>query len=442
MTIPTTLSQLIQNPSCMDDYDPNAMSVVQARQFIQQFLSPVIDTEILPINKSLGRVIATNILSPSNVPNYDNSAMDGYAFNSNDVIATSEVRLKVIGTAFAGKAFNGEIKPGECVRIMTGAAMPRDADTVVVQEKIILDKMLQEEVSQADISNNETYIHFSDVPKPRMNVRYAGEDLKIGQTVLTAGHLMRPADLGLIASLGIANLEAYRKLKVAFFSTGDELVSIGKTLEIGQVYDSNRYTLFGMLTRLGIDIIDLGAVADDPVALEKTLLSAAEQADVVITSGGVSVGEADYMKQLLEKHGQVMFWKIAMKPGRPLAYGKIGQAHYFGLPGNPVAVMVTFYQFVREALLRLMGQTNPPTLPMFKVECTQPIKKLTGRTEFQRGIMFSDVDGVWRVRPTGAQGSALLSSMSLANCLIVLDESIGNLEVGEFVPVQVLDGII
>ncbi len=427
MTIPTTISQLITDPSCMDDYDPNSMPVAKARLFIQQFLSPIRETEFLPLRECLGRVLATDILSPSNVPNYDNSAMDGYAFSAADIDTTQPTRLKVVGSAFAGKAFYGTVASGECVRIMTGAAMPQGADTVVVQEKVSL---------EADT------ITFSDAPKPQMNVRYAGEDLRIDQTVLAAGHLMRPADLGLIASLGIAEVQVYRKLKVAFFSTGDELVSLGKPLEIGQVYDSNRYTLHGMLSRLGVEIIDLGAIADDPALLEAALLDAAKQADVVITSGGVSVGEADYMKLLLAKHGQVMFWKIAMKPGRPLAYGKVTDAHYFGLPGNPVAVMVTFYQFVREAMLRLMGQPNPAQLPTFKVECTEAIKKLAGRTEFQRGILFTDTDGNWRVKPTGAQGSALLSSMSLANCFIVLDDDVGNLEAGALVQVQVLDGIV
>lgn len=422
-----SLADVSHNPSCLDDYDPNSMPVAKARLFIQQFLSPIREAEFLPLRECLGRVLATDILSPANVPNYDNSAMDGYAFNATDIDAALPTRLKVIGSAFAGKAFNGVLAGGECVRIMTGAAMPSGADTVVVQERVSL---------EADT------ITFVDAPKPRANVRYAGEDLRIGQAVLAVGHLMRPADLGLIASLGIADVEVYHKLKVAFFSTGDELVSLGKPLEIGQVYDSNRYTLYGMLSRLGVEIIDLGAIADDPALLEATLLNAAKQADVVITSGGVSVGEADYMKLLLAKHGQVMFWKVAMKPGRPLAYGKVANAHYFGLPGNPVAVMVTFYQFVREAMLRLMGQPNPAPLPVFKVECTQAIKKLAGRTEFQRGILFADTDGNWRVKPTGAQGSALLSSMSLANCFIVLDESVGNLEAGALVQVQVLDGIV
>jgi molybdopterin molybdotransferase len=408
----------------MDDYDPNSMPVEKARQFIKQYLDPVAETETVTLHQSLGRVIAQDIQSPANVPNYDNSAMDGYAFNSQDLNTTP---LKIIGTAFAGKAFNTAVTSGECVRIMTGAAMPQGTDTVAMQEKVLRD------------GDN---IQFTEAPKPRANVRYAGEDLQQGQNVLSAGHLMQPADLGLLASLGIAEIRVYRKLKVAFFSTGDELVAIGNPLATGQVYDSNRYTLYGMLSRLGVEIIDLGAIADVPLQLENTLLNAAAQADVIITSGGVSVGEADYMKELLSKHGQVMFWKIAMKPGRPLAYGKVGNAHYFGLPGNPVAVMVTFYQFVREALLTLMGQPATNALPMFEVECTAPIRKLTGRTEFQRGILYTDTAGIWKVKPTGAQGSAILSSMSLANCFIVLDENVGNLDAGTMVQVQVLQGFI
>ncbi len=415
------LSQIATDPSCMDDYDPNAMSVSQARQFIKQFLSPVIETEALPVMQSLGRVLAADIVSPSNVPNHNNSAMDGFAFKFSDHIKT----LKVIGTAFAGKAFAGVVGAGECVKIMTGAVIPKGADTVVMQERIAI---------------KSDRITLLEDPKLGANVRLAGEDLKLGQTVLAKGHIMRPADLGLIASLGLGEVRVYRPLKVAFFSTGDELISVGKPLETGQIYDSNRYTLFGMLSRLGIEISDLGVVPDNPNLLEATLLKAAQNNDVVITSGGVSVGEADFMKALLAKHGQVLFWKINMKPGRPLAYGKVGNSHYFGLPGNPVSAMVTFYQFVREALICLMGSNTKP-LPMFMVECTENIKKATGRTEFQRGILF-EADGAWKVKPLPNQGSGVLSSMSNANCFIVLDEAVGNCEAGKQVGVQLLEGLI
>ncbi len=420
MTKPT-LNQVAADPSCMDDYDPNAMSVSQARQFIQQFLSPVIETESMPIMQSLGRVLAADIISPSNVPNHNNSAMDGFAFKFSANLKT----LNIIGTAFAGKAFAGAVKAGECVKIMTGAVIPAGADTVMMQERIAV---------------KSDRITLLDEPKLGANVRLAGEDLKIGQTVLAKGHVMKPADLGLVASLGIGEISVFRPLKVAFFSTGDELVSVSKKLEEGQIYDSNRYTLFGMLSRLGVVISDLGVVPDKPDFLEATLLKAASENDVVITSGGVSVGEADFMKGLLVKHGQVLFWKINMKPGRPLAYGKVGNSHYFGLPGNPVSAMVTFYQFVREALICLMGSTAKP-LPMFKVECVQAIKKATGRTEFQRGILFEE-NGTWKVKPLPNQGSGVLSSMSAANCFIVLDEIMGNCVSGTMVKVQLLEGIV
>jgi molybdopterin molybdotransferase len=420
MTKPTLLI-LATDPSCMDDYDPNAMSVAQARQFIQQFLSPVIEIENVVTMQALGRVLAAHIVSPSNVPNHNNSAMDGYAFKYSEGIKI----IKIIGTAFAGKAFNGVVNAGECVKIMTGAVIPQGADTVVMQERIAI---------------KSDCITLLEVPVKGANVRLAGEDLKVGQTVLAKGHLLKPADLGLIASLGVGEVSVFRKLKVAFFSTGDELVGVGKTLETGQIYDSNRYTIFGMLSRLGAQISDLGVVPDKPDLLEKTLLKAAKENDVVITSGGVSVGEADFMKGLLAKHGQVLFWKINMKPGRPLAYGKVAESHYFGLPGNPVSAMVTFYQFVREALICLMGSAAKP-LPMFKVECVEAIKKATGRTEFQRGILF-ETDGIWKVKPLPNQGSGVLSSMSAANCFIVLDDKTGNCEAGKMVNVQLLEGII
>jgi molybdopterin molybdotransferase len=278
--------------------------------------------------------------------------------------------------------------------------------------------------------------------KRTQNVRYAGEDLKVGVPVLKPGKLLRPAELGLIASLGIAEVSVYRRLRVAYFSTGDELVSIGTALGEGQIYDSNRYTLYGMLQRLGCDAIDMGVVRDDPKLLETAFREAASIADVVITSGGVSVGEADFVKMLLNELGEVVFWKIAMKPGRPLAYGKVGSAHFFGLPGNPVSVMVTFYQFVRDALLTLAGRNPVEPLPTFKVPCTSSLKKAPGRTEFQRGILSRDGEGRWSVRVTGEQGSGILRSMSEANCFIILPTEQGNVTPGALVDVQVLEGVI
>jgi len=413
--------------SCADDYDPNSMPVDKARHFIRTYLSPVQAKESIHLRGALGRVLAEDILSPCNVPNHDNSAMDGYAINGSDLPATGLATLKVVGTAFAGKSFAGKVGKGEAVRIMTGAVMPDQTDTVIMQEHV---------KAEGD------QITFGPGTKPGQNRRFAGEDLKLGQVVLPAGHLVRPADLGLVASLGIGEVKVYRRLRAAFFSTGDELASIGQALEPGQVYDSNRYTLFGMLSRLGVEIIDMGVVRDDPVLLEQALIEASKSADVVLTSGGVSVGEADYMKALLNKLGQVVFWKIAMKPGRPLAYGKIGNAHYFGLPGNPVSVMVTFYQFVRDAMLVIMGQANPQPAPLLDAVCITPIRKAPGRTEFQRGVLSLNVEGKWIVEVTGNQGSGILRSMSEANCFIVLPEACGNVEAGATVQVQLLEGIV
>lgn len=410
------------------DYDPNAMTVDKARHYIRQFLAPVTERETLGLHQAYHRVLAEDVISTMSVPGYDNSAMDGYAICAADIPEDKNAaELHLVGKALAGQPFAGHMHSGQCVRIMTGAKMPSGADTVVMQEWV-----------QAEGDN----IRIHTWPKPHANVRYAGEDILNGSVVLRRGHKCQAADLGLLASLGVGQVSVYRRLRVAFFSTGDELVGVGQPLSDGQIYDSNRYSLFGMLAGLPVDITDLGAIPDDPERLEVTLLTAAAEADVVITSGGVSVGEADYMKTLLAKHGDVLFWKIAMKPGRPLAYGKIGQAHYFGLPGNPVAVMVTFYQFVRDALWVLMGQVNPPAIPTLTAICSKAIRKLPGRTEFVRAILTSTPDGEWTVAPTGNQSSGVLSSMSRANCFIVLDDISGNIDAGSLVRVQLFEGVL
>ena len=409
------------------DYDPNSMPVDKAREHIRAFLSPVTAVERLHIRAALGRVLAEDVVSPVDVPQHDNSAMDGYAVRFDDLKPEGEAILKVIGTSFAGKPFAGMLSAGQAVRIMTGAVIPSGADSVVPQER-------------AKASGDRVAV--ASLPKKGTNLRRAGEDLRKGEPALKRGQLLRPAEIGMTASLGIGEVSAYRKLRVAFFSTGDELAPIGQPLAPGQIYDSNRYTLFGMLTRLGCEVLDMGVIRDKPEDVEQAFLQAAETADVVMTSGGVSVGEADYVKQILDKLGQVLFWKIAMKPGRPLAYGKIGTAHFFGLPGNPVAVMVTFYQFVRDALLLLQGQTRVAPLPTLKVTCTSPIKKSPGRTEFQRGILSQGTDGQWTVRTTGDQGSGILSSMSQADCFIILPTDQGNIAAGAVVDVQMLEGLI
>jgi molybdopterin molybdotransferase len=410
-------------------YDANALTVTQAQELIAQSVSAITAAERLPLKQLLGRVLAADVISPINVPAHDNSAMDGYALHHDDLGAGS---LRVVGTALAGKRYTDTVQRGECVRIMTGAVIPAGCDTVVLQE-----------LTQA--INQQTINFLANVVQSGANRRLTGEDLAIGKAALGKGKLLTSADLGLLASLGIGEASVQRKLRVAYFSTGDELRSIGEPLPEGCIYDSNRYTLHGMLTRLGCEPIDMGVVKDNPVALEAALRTACEQADAIITSGGVSVGDADYMKQLLARLGEVLFWKIDMRPGRPMAFGKLTSnghsAMLFGLPGNPVAVMVTFYFFARMALLQMMG-ANPQPLPVMRALSAQPIRKKPGRTEYQRGILTRDTNGQQSVRITGSQGSGMLSSMSEANCIIVLEHAQGNVQTGDAVDVILFEGLM
>ena len=422
----STLNDIV---SCISDYDPDALPVARANQVIRSFVAPITEVETLPVRAALGRVLAEDIVSAIDVPSHDNSAMDGYAVRADDLAPDATTVLEEIGVALAGKPFRGDVRPGQCVRIMTGAVMPAGTDTVVIQEIVKVDgKRITVPPGQ----------------ERGQNRRFAGEDLKKGTPALTGGTLIRPAELGMIASLGIGEVKVKRRLRVAFFSTGDELRSVGQPLAAGEVYDSNRYTLHGVLTRLGCEIIDMGVVRDDPVLLEAAFSKAAASADAVITSGGVSVGEADYTKQMMARLGEVVFWKIAMRPGRPMAFGRIatdGKAAYlFGLPGNPVAVTVTFYHFVRGALLTMMGR-NDTDLPLLRVKSQTAIRKKPGRTEYQRGILENQ-NGEWTVRLTGAQGSGILRSMSEANCFVVLGHEQGSVEACDLVDVMLMDGLV
>ncbi|MCU0868735.1 MAG: molybdopterin molybdotransferase MoeA [Burkholderiales bacterium] len=424
MTAPTTPRDLALDA----DYDPNSMPVDRAREYIRQFLAPVAAVEHLHIREALGRVLAEDVHATLAVPAHDNSAMDGYAVRCADLAADADTPLTLVGTAFAGRPFTGAVGPGQAVRIFTGGVMPADCDAVVMQERA---------------TAHPGGVTIGPGVRRGQNVRLAGEDLKPGQVVFERGQLVRAAELGMLASLGIIEVAVWRKLRVAFFSTGDELVSLGGTPGPGQIYDSNRYTLRGMLASTpSVECIDMGVIRDTPEAVEAAFVSAAGAADAVITSGGVSVGDADYVKQLLDRLGDVLFWKLAIKPGRPLAFGKIGAAHFFGLPGNPVAAMVTYYQFVREALLILSGRTRATAMPTFKAVLSAPVRKLPGRTEFQRGILERAVDGSWTVRSTGDQGSGILSSMSRADCFIVLPQDSGNQDAGSVVDVQPFDGVL
>ncbi len=429
MMQPSHLSEIV---SCLSAYDPDALTVEQAQQIVGQFVTPIQAVEKVALRSALGRVLAEDIVSPINVPAHDNSAMDGYAVCAAELDVQQAVTLRVIGEAYAGAGYQGRLEAGTCVRIMTGAVMPDGSDAVVPQEFITF-------ASASSVSVPAGVVKAGD------NRRLRGEDLQAGAPALARGRIVRPADLGLIASLGLAEVAVQRRLRVAFFSTGDELRSVGEPLEPGCVYDSNRYTLYGMLERIGCDILDMGVVRDDPASLETAFRSACEQADVVITSGGVSVGEADYTKQIMGRLGEVLFWKIAMRPGRPMAFGKISSngnsAYLFGLPGNPVAVMVTFYFFARTALLRMMGADCPP-LPLMRVTSQSAIRKKPGRTEYQRGILSVNAQGQQQVRITGSQGSGILRSMSEANCMVILHHGQGSVQAGDGVDVLLFEGMI
>jgi molybdopterin molybdotransferase len=368
--------------------------------------------------------------------------MDGYAFDGAQLRAGQALQLKVVGTALAGRAWSGTVKQGECLKIMTGAIMPPGLDTVVPQE---LTSSATPEPGSAQYPSINIA---ADLLQAGDNRRCLGEDLMQGQAALRQGEILNSAALGLVASLGVAKLQVWRKLKVAYFSTGDEILSLGEAPREGAVFDSNRYTVFGLLQRLGCEIIDLGVVADEPALLEAAFIQAASQADAIITSGGVSVGEADHTKAIMKKLGDVAFWKIAMRPGRPMAVGQIAgrsvgdkSAILFGLPGNPVAVMVTFLAFVRLALLRMMGCTTAPA-PLLKARSSQAIRKKAGRTEYQRGVVSRAADGSIQVATIGNQGSGVLSSMVHANCLIVLMHQQGHVAIGEEVHVMMLDALL
>ncbi|MDI1342149.1 gephyrin-like molybdotransferase Glp [Polaromonas sp.] len=432
----------------LQGYDPQALPAADVLRFLSQLVEPVQDVAELPLFEALGRVLAADVVSPFDVPPHDNSAMDGYAFHGAALAAGTDLTLKIVGTALAGKAWQGTVGAGECVKIMTGAIMPAGLDTVVPQEFVSV---------QGDAITLPARLL-----QPGDNRRLRGEDLMQGRPALSKGELLTPARLGLAASLGLKSVSTLRPLRVAYFSTGDEILSLGEAPREGAVYDSNRYTVFGMLRQLGCEVIDMGVVQDEPALLEAAFTAAAAQADAIITSGGVSVGEADYTKAMMKKLGDVAFWKIAMRPGRPMAVGRISQARsasspmdagassfqndsnrdgaiLFGLPGNPVAVMVTFLAFVRPALLQMMGCIDPAP-PLLKARCLEPMRKKPGRTEYQRGWVSTAAGGSLQVRTTGNQGSGVLSSMAQANGLIVLHHSQGNIATGDEVDVMMFDG--
>ncbi len=402
-------------PSC--GHDAPTLSVVEAQQRIQSVITPIAGKHRLSLRAALGHVLAEPIIAPAAVPPQDNSAMDGYALCHSD---QDTPHLHTIGTAFAGHPFDGALQAGECVRIMTGAVIPAGADAVVMQERVA--------------ANGET-ITVQHWPELGENIRRAGEDLQAGATLLPAGRRLTAADLGVVASAGRADVSVMRPLRVAFFSTGDELRSVGEPLGPGEIYDSNRYTLYGMLTLLGVEVLDMGVVSDDRGALASALDQAANQADVILSSGGVSVGEADFMDELLGAQGSVYFSSVAMKPGRPLTFGQYRGAWYFGLPGNPVSVMATVSQIVAPTLRTLAGET-PQSTPRFQARCLNRLRKRPGRQEFQRARLIAQENGVMAVEGLGHQGSGVLRSMSEADCFIVLPAESSDVDAGDWVTVE------
>ena len=427
------MKSLADIAAALQGYDPQALTVTQVSDFLAQLAQPLSANEAqdIALFDALGRVLAQDVISPIHVPPHNNSAMDGFAFDGRQLSPTQALHLRVVGTALAGKAWQGRVQAGECLKIMTGAILPEGLDTVAPLE-------LCQVHTEADTT---TVTLPTGVFQRGDNRRLQGEDLMQGHAALTAGAHLTPAALGLVASLGRPTVRVHRRLRVAYFSTGDEILSLGEAPREGAVYDSNRFTVFGLLTRMGCEVIDLGVVRDDPLLLEAAFAKAATQADAIITSGGVSVGEADFTKAMMKKLGDVAFWKIAMRPGRPMAVGRLGTSVLFGLPGNPVAVMVTFLAFVRPALLRMMGSTTP-TPPLLRAKSLEALRKKPGRTEYQRGTVSTAADGSLQVCTTGNQGSGVLSSMVQGNGLIVLHHTQGNVTIGDEVDVMVFEGVV
>ncbi|EGQ7782953.1 TPA: bifunctional molybdopterin-guanine dinucleotide biosynthesis adaptor protein MobB/molybdopterin molybdotransferase MoeA [Vibrio parahaemolyticus] len=413
-----------KDAACCDTLSPAFLSVVQGQEKILSLVNTVSEIEACKIENAYGSVLAEDIISPVNVPQYTNSAMDGYAIRSDDVDRDS---YQVVAEVMAGHAYDQPLEVGQAVKIMTGAPTPRNGDTVVMRE-------------QASQEGDKVTFNGANI-KAGQNVRQAGEDLAIGSDVFTAGTRLASPEMGMIASLGFGEANVFRKLKVAVFSTGDEVQAPGTEQKANSIYDSNRFTIMGMLEKLGCEILDFGILEDNEQLMIEALENASAQADVVMTSGGVSVGDADYIKLALDKLGQIDFWRINMRPGRPLAFGQINNKPFFGLPGNPVAVMVSFINFVEPALRKMQGEQGWKPLKVNAI-ATENLRSRQGRTEFSRGIYELDDTGRLTVRTTGKQGSGILRSMSEANCLIEISPAIDTVKAGESVTIIPLQGRI
>lgn len=406
----------------------NTSDLLSLEQALAKMLAQITapqKTQRIPLTAAAGRITATHVTSPVNVPPFDNSAMDGYAVRLQDL--KSGIPLPVAGKAFAGTPFSGEWPASTCIRIMTGAPVPAGTEAVIMQEQAVV---------------TEAGVRFAEPVRPGQNIRLIGDDFKSGDTVLPQGVRLGASQLPLLASLGVEEVEVFGQLRVAVFSTGDELQPVGTPLQEGQIYDTNRFAVRLMLEKLGCSILDLGIVRDDQAALRKAFEQADDWADLVISSGGVSVGEADYTKQMLDELGEVSFWKLAIKPGKPFAFGKLHNAWFCGLPGNPVSAALTFYQLVQPLIAKLAGQSNWSLPPRLKAKATAPLKKTPGRLDFQRGFFTVNREGTLEVQSTGHQGSHVFSSFSLANCFIVLERERGSVAVGETVDIEPFNALL
>jgi len=403
---------------------PGLLPFESALENMLSQITPVTQTLSLPITQALNFVLAEDITSPLNVPNHDNSAMDGYAFAVESLAKGNTLTL--VGRSMAGAPFQGKCQLGECIRIMTGAKMPDCCDSVEMQENV-----------QAD-AENITFLKAKDLGS---HVRKAGEDIRLGQQVLMTGHKVSAVDIGILASLGVSEVQVYRKLTVALIATGDELKLPGQALNSGDIYESNSFVLRAMLEKLHVEVIDFGIIEDDFEAIKAAFVSADSQADAVISSGGVSVGDADYTKTVLDDLGEIGFWKIAMKPGKPFAFGKLPNSVFFGLPGNPVSALVTFHQLAIVALTKMQNSTELKRTTL-QVKCISNLRKSAGRMDFQRGVLSVNEQGENIVESTGSQGSGILSSLANANCFIVLSADQGKVNAGEIVTVQLFDQFI
>ncbi|WP_031433395.1 molybdopterin molybdotransferase MoeA [Methylomarinum vadi] len=418
---------IVQQPSCVDDHESGALPVDRALHNVLDAVSTISAYEQVDLSEACGRTLHETVFARFDIPCHDNAAMDGYAIRSGDIPDQGFRELTVIGHVYAGQTFTGLLQEGQCIRITTGAPIPEGADTVLMQEHVNV--------------VNDT-IRIGHRHRAGENIRRAGENIKQGEAVLKPGKWLTPADIGLLASLGIAEIKVRRKLRIAIASTGDELYAIGERRANGGIYDSNRHSLRAALTRADIEISDLGILADDPAILMREFNAASQYADLIISSGGVSVGDADYTKTVLQSSGRIDFWKVAIKPGRPLAFGSLNDCIFFGLPGNPVAVLVSFYLFVLPAIEKMLGIGEKPLAPSFSAISGEHLRKKPGRTEVVRGIIERNPNGEWQVKTTGKQSSADLRSMSRANAFIILEHDRSDIEAGERITVLPLAGLM